>query len=336
MMFRFASPLFLLLLFVLIFVLFLRLRKKNASHIKVSSLKGVEPLSKSFMVRLSKFIPFLKIISLILLIIALARPQWGDQKINVTTEGVNIILAIDLSESMRALDFSLDFKGDKKIITRLEAVKIVVQDFIMKREGDRISMVVFGSNAFTQLPLTRDYNTIAFILDRLKIGAAGPRTAIGDAIGISLKRLEDIQSKSNIIILMTDGKSNSGELSWQDAAKIAALRKVKIYTIGVGTKGEAPFLVDGLFGKRYVYQKVDVDLDALKTIAKQTHADFFEAKDLNSLERIYDMINNLEKTKVDIEKWVEYKELYPGALVTGLILFLIYIILSNTRFLRIP
>jgi len=331
-MFRFASPLFLLLLFMVALVWFLKLRKKSAGHIKVSSLKGVEPISHSVMVTLSKFIPLFKIISLILLILALARPQWGDKKINVTTEGVNIILALDLSESMRALDF----KKDKKIVTRLEAVKTVVREFIMKREGDRIGMVVFGSNAFTQLPLTRDYNTIAFILDRLKIGAAGPRTAIGDAIGISLKRLEDIQSKSNIIILLTDGKSNSGELSWQDATKIAAERKVKIYTIGVGTKGEAPFLVDGLFGKRYVYQKVDVDLDALKTIAKETQADFFEAGDLKSLGQIYEMINRLEKTKVEVEKWVEYKELYPRVLMAGLLVLLINIVLSNTRFLRIP
>ena len=331
-MFRFASPLFLLLLFVVALVWFLKFRKKSAGHIKVSSLKGVEPLSRSVMVTLSRLVPFLKIIALILLILALARPQWGDKKINVTTQGVNIILALDLSESMRALDF----KKDNKIVTRLEAVKTVVRDFIMQREGDRIGMVVFGSNAFTQLPLTRDYNTIAFILDRLKIGAAGPRTAIGDAIGISLKRLEDIESKSNIIILLTDGKSNSGELSWQDATKIAVQRKVKIYTIGVGTKGEAPFLVEGLFGKRYVYQKVDVDLDALKTIARQTQAGFFEAGDLTSLGQIYEMINNLEKTKVDVEKWVEYKELYPGLLVMGLILFLIYIVLTNTRFLRVP
>ena len=250
----------------------------------------------------------------------------------MTTEGVNIILALDLSESMRALDF----KKDNEIVTRLEAVKIVVRDFILKREGDRIGMVVFGSNAFTQLPLTRDYNTIAFILDRLKIGAAGPMTAIGDAIGISLKRLEDIKSKSNIIILITDGKSNSGELSWQDATKIAVQRKVKIYTIAVGTKGEAPFLVDGLFGKQYVYQKVDVDLDALKTIAKQTQAGFFQAGDLVSLGQIYEMINNLEKTKVDVEKWVEYKELYQGLLALGLILFVMYIVLTNTRFLRVP
>jgi len=227
-MFRFASPLFLLLLFMVALVWFLKLRKKSAGHIKVSSLKGVEPISHSVMVTLSKFIPLFKIISLILLILALARPQWGDKKINVTTEGVNIILALDLSESMRALDF----KKDKKIVTRLEAVKTVVREFIMKREGDRIGMVVFGSNAFTQLPLTRDYNTIAFILDRLKIGAAGPRTAIGDAIGISLKRLEDIQSKSNIIILLTDGKSNSGELSWQDATKIARKKGENLYHWG--------------------------------------------------------------------------------------------------------
>ena len=333
-MFRFASPLFLLLLFVVCLGIFLRRKKKNTDTgtIKVSSLKDLDTLSPSFMVMVSKFLPGLKILSLILLIIALARPQFGDKKINVTTQGVNIILAIDLSESMRALDF----KKDNEIITRLDAVKIVVKDFIMKREGDRIGMVVFGSNAFTQLPLTRDYNTIAFILDRLKIGAAGPRTAIGDAIGISLKRLQDIESKSNIIILLTDGKSNSGELSWQDAAKIAAQKKVKIYTIGVGTKGEAPFLVDGLFGKQYVYQKVDMDMDALKTIAGQTRAGFFQAGDLAGLGQIYEMINNLEKTKVDVEKWVEYKELYPGFLETGLIFFLMYIVLMNTRFLRVP
>ena len=331
-MFRFASPLFLCLTVLVALDLFVRFRKKRAGHIRVSSLKEVDTMAPSFMARVSNYIIVLKIISLVLLITALARPQWGDKKINVTTEGVNIILALDLSESMRALDF----KKNNQIVTRLEAVKTVVSDFIMKREGDRIGMVVFGSNAFTQLPLTRDYNTIAFILDRLEIGAAGPKTAIGDAIGISLKRLEDIESKSNIIILLTDGKSNSGELAWQDAIKIAAQRNVKIYTIGVGTKGEAPFLVDGVFGQQYVYQKVDVDLEALKEMANQTSGSFFEAGDLAALEQIYAMINNLEKTKVDVEKWVEYKELYPGFLSAGLMLSLVYILLSNTRLLRIP
>ncbi len=331
-MFRFASPLFLLLLLFFIPAFFLWVKRKQQGHIKVASLSGVEPASQSMGVKLSRIVPALKVLALVCFITALARPQWGDRKMNVTTKGVNIILALDLSESMRALDF----KRDNKIVTRLEAVKTVVRQFIMKRESDRIGMVVFGSNAFTQIPLTRDYNTISFILDRLQIGAAGPRTAIGDAIGISLKRLQDIKSKSNIIILLTDGKSNSGELSWQDAAKIAVQRKVKIYTIGVGTKGEAPFLVDGIFGKRYVYQRVDVDLDALKSIAHQTGGSFFQAKDLEGLEKIYEMINRLEKTKVDVEKWVEYREFYTFPLAAGLILLLIYIILSNTRFMRIP
>ena len=330
-MFRFASPLFLLFLLAPFLILFFRL-KKEQNHIKVATLEGLDKVSVSFMVRVSKFLPFFKIAALILIILALARPQWGDRKINVTTEGVNIILALDLSESMSALDF----KKDNKLVTRLEAVKSVVRDFILKREGDRIGMVVFGSNAFTQLPLTRDYNTIAFILERLEIGAAGPRTAIGDAIGISLKRLEDIESKSNLIILLTDGKSNSGALAWQDAIKIAAERKVKIHTIGIGTNGEAPFLVDGFFGKRYVYQKVEMDLDALKTIAKETNGSFFEAGDLESLEKIYGMIDSLEKTKVDVEKWVEYEEMYPGVLIAGLVSLLSYILLSSTRFLRIP
>ncbi len=330
-MFRFASPLFLLFLLVPLLILFIRMRRKE-DPIKVSTLQGIDQIPVSIIARLSKFLPFLKAAALILIILALARPQWGDKKINVTTEGVNIILALDLSESMSALDF----KKDKKIVTRLEAVKTVVREFILKREGDRIGMVVFGSNAFTQLPLTRDYHTISYILEKLEIGAAGPRTAIGDAIGISLKRLEDIESKSNIIILLTDGKSNSGELAWEDAIKIAAERKVKIYTIGIGTNGEAPFLVDGPFGKRYVYQKVEMDMEALKTIAKETQGSFFEAADLESLEKIYGMIDSLEKTKVNVEKWVEYEEIYPKVLAAGLVLLFLYILLSNTRFLRIP
>ena len=213
-MFRFASPLYLAFFLALFLILFFR-KKRQGDHIRMPGLEGIETVPPSAMVRVSRFLSLLKILALALLILALARPQWGDRKINVTTEGVNIILALDLSESMRALDF----KKDGNLVTRLEAVKSVVRDFILKREGDRIGMVVFGSNAFTQLPLTRDYNTIAFILDRLEIGAAGPRTAIGDAIGISLKRLEDIESKSNLIILLTDGKSNSGELAWQEIGR---------------------------------------------------------------------------------------------------------------------
>ena len=338
-MFRFASPWFLLLMMVPwgYLILWWRQvlgfpRQDTASGLKMPSLSGIAgpPPSPGLMV--GRLLPVLKVVAISLMVLALARPQAGERKIKMMTEGVNIILALDLSESMQALDF----KRDEKIVTRLDAVKGVVSDFILKREGDRIGMVVFGSHAFTQLPLTRDYNTIAFMLDHLKIGAAGPATAIGDAIGISLKRLADVEAKSNVIILLTDGKSNAGELSWEDGMRIAAKRGVKIYTIGVGSKGKAPFLVDGFFGKQYVYQKVDVDFDALKTIADTTSGVFFQAKDTKGLEDIYAMIDRLEKTEVEVDKWVEYRELYTIFLGAGMLLYLITLVLSNTRFLRIP
>ena len=332
-MLRFASPYFLILLLVLLIILLVRLKNKNNLDFKVSNLSFEDNLPKSFFLILSKLLTSLKYIALILLIIGIARPQGGTQRSETTTKGINIILALDLSGSMAALDFKID----KQIVTRLDAVKNVVKDFIMKRDGDRIGMVVFGSNAFTQLPLTRDYNTISFMLSKLKIGAAGQQTAIGDAIGISLKRLEDIKSKSNIIILLTDGKSNAGEISPEIAAEIAAEQNVKIYTIGVGSKGQAPFLIqNALTGDKYVYQKVDIDIDMLKLIAEKTDGEFFKAENTKSLDQIYNMIDRLETTEVKVKKWVEYKEYYLFFLIPGFILLCLYILLSNTRLLRIP
>lgn len=339
-MFRFASPWFLLLIVPALGFLIRKVRQEsvrfarpgnNGSGIRVSSLAGLGNSPVTLGIWGARLLPLFKVAAICLMILALARPQAGSQKVNMVTEGVNIILALDLSESMRALDF----KREKKIVTRLEAVKGVVDQFILEREGDRIGLVIFGSNAFTQLPLTRDYNTIAFMLEHLKIGAAGPKTAIGDAIGISLKRLEDVKSESNIIILLTDGQSNAGQLDWQDAVKIAAHRGVKIYTIGVGSKGQVPYLVDGLFGKQYVYQQVNVDWEALKSIAKTTNGSFFKAKDTGSLETIYKMINSMEKTRVEVEKWVEYRELYKSFLIPGMILYLLCLVLGQTRFMRI-
>ena len=348
-MFRFASPWFLVLLLLpwawLVVTEIKNFRQRffrwlpgtwlsgpSGHSLHVPGLAGVSQAPESLWLWIARCLPLIKVIGISLMIIALARPQAGQEKVNVMTRGINIVLALDLSGSMKALDF----KRDDKIINRLDAVKGVVSDFILKRDGDRIGLVVFGTNAFTQLPLTRDYNTISFMLDHLEIGAAGPNTAIGDAIGISLKRLEDIESKSNIIILLTDGKSNAGDLSWQEAAKIAAARHVKIYTIGVGSRGKAPFLVDSLFGKQYVYRQVDMDWDALDAIAKQTGGTFFKAKDTKSLEAIYKMIDSLEKTKVKVDKWVDYKELYPQFLIPGLLLYLIVLGLGSTRLVRVP
>ncbi|OQY02667.1 MAG: magnesium chelatase [Desulfobacteraceae bacterium 4572_130] len=331
-MFRFVSPVFFVFLLAIPLSIFFKVKKEKHINLKVSSIIFKAPSLKSFFLVFSQILPYLKYFAVILLIIALARPQWGTKK-NIITHGINIILALDLSESMAALDFKLD----GSIVTRLEAVKNVVNDFIVKRDGDRIGMVVFGSYAYTQIPLTRDYNTISFVLDKLEIGAAGPSTAIGDAIGISLKRIRDIKSKSNIIILLTDGKNNSGEISVKTATDIASGENIKIYTIGVGEKGRAPFLVkDGFGGERYIYQRVDMDHTTLKNIADKTNAEFFAARDTKSLKEIYDIINKLETTEVEVKTWAEYNELYLWFLISGFFILCIYIVFTNTRFLKIP
>ena len=298
-----------------------------------SALFPVAGVAASAALRMQPLVPGVKYAALLLMIVALARPQWGTQRTEVQTEGINVVLALDLSESMAALDF----KKQGNVVNRLEAVKGVVQDFVAGRSGDRIGMVVFGTHAYTQLPLTRDYNTIVNMLDRLKIGAAGERTAIGDAIGISIKRLADIESKSNIIILLTDGQSNAGELSPETAGEIARQKKVKIYTIGVGTRGKAPFLInDPLFGERYAYQQVNIDEGTLEAIAQKTGGSYFRAEDLDALQQIYDTIDKLEKTEVKVDIFADYSEVYPYLLLPAILLLPVYVILRNTRYLVVP
>ena len=332
-MLRFAAPYFLILLLLLpalAWYRFLRHRRPAMAH---SALFPAADIPASTAMRLRRLVPAVKYTVLCLMVLALARPQWGTERTEVLTEGINIVLALDLSESMAALDF----KKKRRVVNRLEAVKGVVQEFVAGRSGDRIGMVVFGTHAYTQLPLTRDYNTMVSILDRLEIGAAGKSTAIGDAIGISLKRLADIESRSNIIILLTDGQSNAGELSPDTAAEIAVQKGVKIYTIGVGTRGKAPFLVkDPLFGERYVYQRVNIDEDMLRAIADTTGGLYFRAENLAGLQQIYATIDAMETTEVEVDIFAEYNEIYPWLLIPALLLLPLYVILRNTRYLVIP
>ena len=333
-MFRFASPYFLLLLALIPPTIWYGRRRTRNPAMAVSGMGDTSrAIPSSALLKMAWLLPVVFYLALALMIAALARPQWGTRRMVVNTSGINIILAVDLSESMAALDF----KYQGSVINRLEAVKTVIRDFIKRRVGDRIGMVVFGSQAYTQLPLTRDYNTLATILERLQIGAAGRSTAIGDAIGISLKRLEDIKSKSNIIILLTDGRSNSGELSPESAVEIAAAKKVRIYTIGVGSRGPAPFLInDPIFGQRYVYQQADIDETTLQAIADQTGGLYFRAQDLESLEKIYGTIDRMEKTDVKVKTFADYNELYIYLLLPAFGLLALWVVLTNTRFLRIP
>lgn len=332
-MFRFASPYFLVLLALPLLAVWYQRRRAHQPALAGTGRGASGLLRISAALRMGRHLQVLFYLAVILMILALARPQHGTREIEVSESGVNIVLAVDISESMAALDF----QHQGKIINRLEAVKLVVRDFIRQRRGDRIGLVVFGSQAYTQLPLTRDYHTIETILEHLKIGAAGRSTAVGDAIGIALKRLQDIESRSNVIIMLTDGRSNSGEFDPQTTAEIAAQQKIKIYTVGVGGHGRAPFLVnDPIFGERYRYQRVDLDEATLKAIAEKTGGLYFNAKDLEGLKKIYTTIDAMEKTEVKVKTFDDYDELYIHLLLPAFAFLALWVVLKNTRYLAIP
>ena len=328
--FRFEDP-WLLLILLSLPILILR-ERTIASVINYSSLASLKAVSQHHS-KIKAMIPIvLRFIAITLFIIAFARPQEGHKRTEILSQGVDIVLAIDTSGSMQALDF----KKNEAQVTRLSVVKDVVAEFVKNREMDRIGMVVFGANAFTQCPLTLDQNILLSFLDKLKIGMAGDATAIGSAIGISARRLKDLKSKSKVIILLTDGRNNSGAISPLQAAEIAKSLGIKVYTIGVGKRGKAPFLVDSIFGKRLIYQNVDIDEEVLNKISKMTDAKYFRATDLKSLKDIYKQIDLLEKSEVKSIDHSEHKELFHYFLIPGLILLLTEIVFSNSFLRRLP
>jgi Ca-activated chloride channel family protein len=329
--FRFEDPWFLLLL-CLLPLFAIGARKNREAVLPYSSIDRLKTVQSPRMRVISAFPKILRAMAFALLVLALAQPQKGQKRAEILSAGVDIVLAIDTSGSMQALDFM----KDENRINRLEVVKDVVSGFIENRENDRMGMVVFGEEAFTQCPLTLDQDILLSFLKNLKIGVAGDSTAIGSAIGIAVKRLKDLKSKSKVIILLTDGRNNAGSLSPLQAAEIGKTYGIKIYTIGVGTRGKAPFLVESLFGKQYIYQNVEIDEKTLQAIAEKTDAQYFRATDLESLKTIYGQIDRLEKSEVKVLDRSEYNELFHYFLIPGFFLVLLEIILTNTRLRRIP
>jgi Ca-activated chloride channel homolog len=321
-----------LLLFLLGLPLLALQKKNGAAAIHFSTIATLKTLRPSRIDLYAGIPTIIRFLALALLIIALARPQEGHKSTEIVSIGVDIMLALDTSGSMRALDFI----EDEKRITRLEVVKGVVSEFIENRPNDRIGMVVFGEQAYTQCPLTLDQDILQSFLSKLEIGMAGDSTAIGSAIGIAVKRLKDLESKSKVIILLTDGRSNAGSLEPLQAAQTAKTFGIKIHTIGVGTKGKAPFLVNSVFGQRYVYQEVDIDETTLKEISKNTGGQYFRATDLESLKNIYRQIDEMEKSEVKVIDHSEYTELFYFFLVPSLLLLLLEVTLANTFLRRIP
>ena len=275
----------------------------------------------------------LRLAGLILIILALSRPVSPVADSKIESEGIDIVLALDCSTSMLAEDFKL--AGTRR--NRLDVVKDVVKDFVKARKSDRIGIIAFAARAYTVCPLTLDYGWLLENLSRVRTGLIEDGTAIGSGLASSLNRLKDSDAKSKVVILLTDGRNNTGDISPSTAAEAAMALKIKVYTIGAGTKGLAPYPVKDFFGNT-VYQSIEIDIDedTLKGIADKTRGRYFRATDTESLREIYKEIERMEKTKIEEKGFLEYNELFPYFLIPGAVLLLLEIILNNTVFRRIP
>jgi Ca-activated chloride channel family protein len=242
------------------------------------------------------------------------------------------MLCLDTSGSMQAMDFEID----ETPVTRLTAVKKVVTEFIKKREFDRIGLVVFGEEAFTQSPLTLDKGLLLTLVNQMQIGMAGDRTAIGSAIAVGGKRIKDLEAKSKTLILLTDGRHNAGTVTPEEAAEAVHALGVKIYTIGVGGKGPAPFKVNTAFGPRLIHQEVDLDEKTLKKVASIGGGQYFRAADSEQLSEIYEIIDREEKTEVKVKEYFHFRELYHYFIIPALFLLGAEIILRTTLVRVIP
>jgi Ca-activated chloride channel family protein len=260
----------------------------------------------------------LQVLGLVLLVIALARPQVVRKDVWVESDGLDIILAVDTSGSMRADDFSMGLVP----VNRLQVAKGMMAEFVKDRPNDRIGVVVFGEEAFTQVPLTLDHDTLADMLEQVEIGVAGATgTAVGSAIAVSAKRLKDLDAKSKIVILLTDGRSNAGRIGPVEAAQAAAALGIKVYTIGVGTERG---MGDG------------IDEDGLGRIAEITGARYFQATDTTSLQRVYDTISELEPSPAQVIQLVDRQEHFRDFLIPALGLLALQSLLSATLLRRAP
>lgn len=313
-------------------VYFLTRRRKEAA-LRFPSKTLVDALQPSWKVRLRYIPSLLRGIVLVLFLIALAGPRSVLKETIRKTEGIDIVLAIDSSGSMAAEDFIID---DKRY-NRLEIVKEVVKDFIQARASDKIGLVAFSALAYTVCPLTTDYAWLTANLERVRLGLIKDGTAVGSAIASSTIRLKESTAKSRVIILLTDGVNNAGEIDPLAAARAAQALGIKIYTIGAGTKGAVPFPAQDFLGRK-VYQRVmiDIDEDALRQIADITGGKYFRATDTESLRQVYKEIDSLEKTKIEEIGYFEYDELFNKVLFAALTVLLAGIILTNTLFLKVP
>ncbi|MFQ5864863.1 MAG: VWA domain-containing protein [bacterium] len=328
----FANPEFLSLLVILPILIFwyLKKNKNREGTLRYSNIGLVKNVGQASLKKKYRHIVFaLRLLVIALLIICFARPQLGRTEQEIITEGIDIIIALDISSSMLAVDF--------KPKNRLEAAKLVAGDFIEGRRNDRIGLVVFAAKSFTQCPLTLDYGILLNFIEKVESGMIEDGTAIGMAIANAANRLRDSKAKSKVVILLTDGQNNRGQLDPITAAKVAKAFNIRIYTVGVGKHGNALYPVDDpIFGKRYVPMAVQIDEAALREIAKITDGSYFRATDKESLDKIFKEIDELETTKIEVKQFTRYKELFTSFLGLALGVLVLEIVLANTKFRKIP
>ncbi|MGH9750709.1 MAG: vWA domain-containing protein [Candidatus Polarisedimenticolia bacterium] len=331
-MFRFASWGPALVLAVLLAALGIVLWRRGGRHASLlfPTSGPFAALPRGAAVRLRHLPPALRIVALLILIAAFARPQTGRQEEEVLTEGIHIVLAVDVSGSMRTEDF--------KPRNRLEVAKEVVGEFVRNRRNDLIGLVVFAANSHTRCPLTLDYGVL---LDLVRDLTVAPRDEDGTAIGMGLAtavaRLEDSRAKSRVIILLTDGRNNRGQIDPLSGARLAQALGIKVHTIGVGTEGEAPYPIDDpILGRRYINVQADIDEPTLQQIAQATGGQYFRATDARALRGIFGRIDRMERTELRVRGYVRRAERFAWALYPGAALVLAELLLGLTVLRRVP
>jgi Ca-activated chloride channel homolog len=322
---RFAEPLFLyLLLAIPAMVMFYILKQQKASpSLRMPGLLSFSEAGTTFRHILRHVLFALRIIAITLLIFVLARPQKTDKFQDVSTEGIDIVLTQDISGSMLARDFKPD---------RLEAAKNIATEFISGRPYDRIGLVVFSGESFTQCPLTTDHAVLINLLREIQSGMIEDGTAIGMGLATAVSRIKDSQAKSKVIILLTDGVNNKGEIAPATAAGIAKTFGIRVYTIGVGTQGMAPYPVQSPYGIQYQNMPVEIDEGILQEIAQTTGGKYFRATDNDKLTQVYKEIDKLEKSKIDVKQFSRKEERYLLPALIAFFMLVIEITARNTIF----
>lgn len=330
----FAHPYLLLLLLLLPLAAWLKGRRGKPPAFLYSSLRLLDGFSGVTRSRTGGWLAAWRWLTLAILIVALAQPRLTSSETKIKASGVDIVVALDLSGSMRSEDFEV--RGQR--VNRLDMARSVLQGFIEKRPADRIGLVIFGSDAYVATPLTLDHDYLLQTLGRLDFNTInGNMTAIGSGLSTSVNRLRDLKAKSKIVILMTDGQNNAGNVAPLVAAEAASALKVKTYTIGVGTRGQAPMPTMDMFGRR-VYQMVPVDIDeeTLQKVAAMTGGKYYRADNAENFRKIYAEIDTLEKTEAEVKKYAQHRELFLWFVTGGLLLLLAEAGLGQTVFRRLP